>query len=78
MSARTIFGSDLDPLLAELSRAELEIVLWMTRGYTTDGEIGKLLYRSPHTVRTQVSSIFNKLGIHSRAELVGWANRLVF
>jgi DNA-binding CsgD family transcriptional regulator len=63
------------PLLSQVSRAELEVLMWMTRGFTTDPELGKLLYRSPHTVRTQVASIFNKLGIHSRAELVGWLRR---
>jgi DNA-binding CsgD family transcriptional regulator len=63
------------PLLSQVSPAEIEVLMWMTRGFTTDAELGKLLYRSPHTVRTQVASIFYKLGIHSRAELIGWLRR---
>jgi DNA-binding CsgD family transcriptional regulator len=62
-------------LLAELSPAELEIVVWMCRGYTNLQSIARQLYRSPHTVRTQLGSIFRKTGVHSRDGLVGWLRR---
>lgn len=62
-------------LLAELSQAELEVVLWIGRGYLRDGEIGKKLHRSPNTVRTQVNSIFRKLNVHSRAEILSFLKR---
>jgi DNA-binding CsgD family transcriptional regulator len=58
-------------LLSELTPAELEIVVCMCRGYTGLDLIAQQLYRSPHTVRTQPVSIFRKMGVHSRDELVG-------
>ena len=62
-------------LLGRLTHAELEVVLCMGRGLIRDDEIGRQLFRSPHTVRTQVASIFDKLGLHSRPELLGWLKR---
>ena len=62
-------------MLNQLSHAELEVVLWMCRGYTHLHEIGRKLHRSPNTVRTQLGSIFGKLGVHSREELIGWLQR---
>jgi len=57
-------------LLAKLTNAEFAIVLWIGRGYFKDDDIAKMLHRSPNTIRTQVNSIFRKLNIHSRTELV--------
>lgn len=57
-------------LFTLLTPAELEVVLWMMRGCLNDEELGQQLFRSPHTVRTQIGSIFQKVGIHSRAELI--------
>lgn len=57
-------------LLANLTKAEFAIVLWIGRGYFKDEEIAKQLHRSPNTIRTQVNSIFRKLGVHSRTDLV--------
>ncbi len=62
-------------LCATLSNAERQVLLWVSRGYTTPSEIGEQLKRSPHTVRTQLNSIFKKLGVHSRDELVGYLLR---
>jgi DNA-binding CsgD family transcriptional regulator len=59
-------------MLRRLTPAELDIVLWMCRGYTADEELGRTLNRSPNTIRTQVSSIFDKLNVHSRAKIVTW------
>ena len=59
-----------DVRLASLSPAELEIVRWICRGLTTFEEIGRKLYRSPHTVRTQLGSVFKKLDVHSREQLL--------
>ncbi len=77
----TFFGRDetlpLPPkiLLAMLTPAELEIVLWMGRGYCDDEELGKILHRSPHTIRTHFKSIFRKLNINSRSEITGFLKR---
>ncbi|MBI3864320.1 MAG: FHA domain-containing protein [Planctomycetia bacterium] len=68
-------GDTMRLILSRLTPAELDIVLWMYRGYTSDAELGKTLFRSPNTVRTQVASIFDKLGVHSRTEIVTWLKR---
>jgi DNA-binding CsgD family transcriptional regulator len=62
-------------VLSRLSRAELEILLWMGRGYLDDVELGGKLFRSPNTVRTQVNSIYRKLDVHSRADILGYLKR---
>jgi DNA-binding CsgD family transcriptional regulator len=62
-------------MLRQLTAAELDIVLWMYRGYTSDEELGRTLHRSPNTVRTQVGSIFGKLNLHSRTDIVSWLKR---
>lgn len=63
------------PLSQPLSPAEIELMLWISRGVLGDEELGRLLHRSPNTVRTQVGSILRKLGLHSRGEVVGWLRR---
>jgi DNA-binding CsgD family transcriptional regulator len=62
-------------VLSQLTRAEMEIVLWMGRGYLDDIELGLKLFRSPNTVRTQVNSIYRKLDVHSRADILGYLKR---
>jgi DNA-binding CsgD family transcriptional regulator len=67
-----------DPRLLDLptlSHSERDVVLWAARGLTRPEDIGKMLHRSPNTVRTQFNSIFQKLGVHSRDELVGFLLR---
>jgi len=59
----------------DLTPAEIEILVWMRRGYTSLDSIGQKLYRSSHTVRTQLASIFRKLDVHSREELLGQLQR---
>jgi DNA-binding CsgD family transcriptional regulator len=58
--------------MATLSPAEHAIVLCLCRGQFDDTDIGKILHRSPNTVRTQVSSILRKLGLHSRKEILAF------
>ena len=79
-STATDIKKDLPPtfardMLRRLTPAELEVVLWMYRGYTSDEELGKTLHRSPNTIRTQVGSIYDKLNLHSRADIVSWLKR---
>jgi DNA-binding CsgD family transcriptional regulator len=62
-------------MLAALSQAELAIVLWLCRGFYKDDDIASQLNRSPNTIRTQVNSIFRKLGVHSRNEIVSFVKR---
>jgi DNA-binding CsgD family transcriptional regulator len=55
---------------ASLTPAELEVVLWMSRGLTDPSEVAESLFRSPHTIRTHLASIFSKLKVHSRDQLL--------
>lgn len=64
------------PQLDQLTPAEREVVLWICRGCVDDEAIGAKLHRSPHTVRTQVASIFQKLGLHSRGEILNCVRQL--
>lgn len=63
-------------LLTTLSQAELEILLWIQRGYFSDGDLGRWLHRSPNTVRTQMASIMKKLGVNSRTEIYARVRRM--
>jgi DNA-binding CsgD family transcriptional regulator len=58
--------------LEQLTPAEIEILLWISRGVLNDEAIGKLTHRSPNTVRTHVSKVLRKLGLHSRGEVWGF------
>jgi DNA-binding CsgD family transcriptional regulator len=55
---------------ASLTPAELDVVLWMSRGFTDPDEIAEKVFRSPHTIRTHLGAIFGKLGVHSRDQLL--------
>jgi DNA-binding CsgD family transcriptional regulator len=63
------------PMAQKLSPAEIDVMLWISRGFQDDEEIARKLHRSPNTVRTEIGSIFRKFGLHSRAELMGWLKR---
>ena len=65
-------GTALDCLTA----AEMDVIRWMSRGITTYEDLSKKLFRSPHTVRTQMRNIFAKLHMHSREELIGWLRKI--
>jgi pSer/pThr/pTyr-binding forkhead associated (FHA) protein len=56
----------------QLKSAEVEVVLCLTRGHTSDQALAKLLHRSPATVQTELRNVFLKLGVHSRAELLSF------
>jgi DNA-binding CsgD family transcriptional regulator/ArsR family metal-binding transcriptional regulator len=57
-----------------LSKRELEVLTLMGSGQT-NREISEQLYISPHTVKSHVINIFNKLGVNHRTQAVVWAVR---
>jgi DNA-binding CsgD family transcriptional regulator len=61
--------------LGALTPSEREILLWMCRGVLSDEAIGRLIHRSPNTVRTHVGNLLRKLELHSRADLLGFLLR---
>jgi DNA-binding CsgD family transcriptional regulator len=65
-------GGDVAPLIVEaygLTQRELEVTRAIARGLGT-AEIAESLFVSPHTVRDHVKSVFEKVGVSSRGELV--------
>lgn len=59
----------IDGMLAELSPRERQIVDTLMAGQDV-GHVAQTFRISEHTVRNHIKSIYRKLGVHSRAELV--------
>jgi DNA-binding NarL/FixJ family response regulator len=55
-----------------LSRRELEILEKIVEGLTYQ-QIAKLMFISPHTVRTHIQHIYEKLHVHSKAAIIRMA-----
>ena len=60
--------------LARLSPRERQVLGLLGRGWS-NRQIGRELYISPHTVRTHVQNILEKLELHSRLEAATYAMR---
>jgi DNA-binding CsgD family transcriptional regulator len=52
-----------------LSKREIEILAAFAKGFTYQ-DISDALFISPHTVRTHIKNIYQKLEINSKAEAV--------
>ena len=52
-----------------LTAAERDVLRLVAQGLD-NGAIGRHLHKSEKTVRNQVSSTFDKLGVHTRAEAI--------
>lgn len=57
-----------------LSNRELEVLCILAEG-TSNNEISRMLNISPHTVKSHVINIFNKLGVNDRTQAAVWAAR---
>ncbi len=57
-----------------LSRREIEVLQMLACG-TTNVEISQSLHISPHTVKSHINHIFNKLGVNSRTQASVWATQ---
>ncbi len=62
------------PFGMELSPREMEVLRLMAHG-TTNTEMSQILGISPHTVKSHVNGIFNKLGVNDRTQAAVWAAR---
>jgi DNA-binding NarL/FixJ family response regulator len=56
-----------EPLVVELSERELDVLYLMAGGHD-NSEIAERLSISPHTVKTHVSAILEKLGVQNRIQ----------
>jgi DNA-binding CsgD family transcriptional regulator len=63
-----------DAPLHRLSPREREVLALLGRGWST-AQIGRELYLSPHTVRTHIQNILQKLEMHARLEAATFATR---
>ena len=61
-------------LLARLSTREREVAMKIREGQRT-AEIAHDFHRSPLTIKSQLTSIFTKLGVKSRAQVAALLNR---
>jgi len=66
---RAMMGTD------SLSRREREIALLASRGETA-GQIAEHLFISERTVETHLASVYTKLSLHSKSELIRRAEQL--
>lgn len=66
---------DDEPALSQLTDRELEVLGLMAEGLTNT-EIARVLCVSPHTVKSHVVHIFNKLGVNDRTQAAVKAARL--
>lgn len=57
-----------------LTDRELQVLRLLANG-ASNPEISASLYISPHTVKTHVTHIYDKLGVHDRAQAAVWAAR---
>jgi DNA-binding CsgD family transcriptional regulator len=59
----------------QLTARERQVVSYLAHGYTNE-QIGVALGTRPRTIRNQLSSAYEKLGVASRAEAVGLLGKL--
>jgi DNA-binding CsgD family transcriptional regulator len=57
--------------VSQLSKRETEILQAFANGFSYQ-EISDAMFISPHTVRTHIKNIYNKLEINSKAEAIRW------
>jgi len=67
-------GDPPEGLTESLTGRELEVLRLLSQG-ATNGEISQVLAISPHTVKSHVIHIFNKLGVNDRTQAAVWAAR---
>ena len=70
-----VFAPGPDDSDVTLSPREREVVTHISHG-STNAEIARALFLSPHTVKEHTSAIYRKLGVRNRAEAVKAAQRL--
>lgn len=71
----TVFGRQEEAPATPLSKREREVLRLIASG-STNKEIAKRLFLSPHTVKEHASALYRKLGVKNRAEAARRAERL--
>jgi len=63
----------IEPPITSLSRRELIVLENLAEGATLEA-IATKLFVSRNTVKSQVRSVYRKIGVRTRTEAVAWAN----
>ncbi len=71
-SPKSSFGGEREGIVFKLSGRETEVLRLMAQGFT-NVEMAEILEISPHTVKSHVLHIFNKLGVDDRTQAAVWA-----
>jgi len=69
-----VSNKDAPDLQTTLTHREIEVLRLISDG-ATNTEISTILSISPHTVKSHVIHIFNKLGVNDRTQAAVWATR---
>jgi two-component system response regulator NreC len=72
LAKRAVGPGDVHGLPDQLTAREREVFMMVADGRSNQ-EIGELLRLSPATIQTHRANIMQKLGLHSRTELVKYA-----
>ncbi len=62
--------------IQRLTPREAEVLAWVAQGHTNK-QVAAILGTSPHTVRTQLEHVFEKLDVHTRTGAVAKAQPLL-
>ena len=69
-----ISEKEITAIQTDLTFCEIEVLRMIVDG-ATNNEISDKLSISPHTVKSHVVHIFNKLGVNDRTQAAVWAAR---
>jgi hypothetical protein len=56
----------------EFTLVEVNILLWISRGYHRAADIGRMVYRADGTIHRELDGIFKKLGVCSVTDVMAW------
>ena len=68
-----LLAPTLNRHFSDLTAGECRVALLVANGSTNE-QVSERLRVSVHTVKSQLQSIYRKLGIHSRWQLAGWSS----
>ena len=74
MSVRGKVSPEAKTKLAQLTKREQQVFALSAKGFDNDA-VARELDVAKNTVRNYVASLYKKLGVHSRTELMVWAKR---
>jgi DNA-binding CsgD family transcriptional regulator/ArsR family metal-binding transcriptional regulator len=74
---KALLEDNQNEVQTDLTGREIEVLRLLAKG-ETNTEISDILSISPHTVKSHVVHIFNKLGVNDRTQAAVWATRHKF